>query len=104
MDMQFRSGLFGLVLKFLRYYVIRRTGNIRHKCFFPDQVNAYFKGHEVVARYGYKFPVSGRLASILGFPLVLAAERFVSNMPGVRWLGKYMTFVVKRPVAAATSR
>ncbi len=65
--LQFRSGLFGFALKFLRYYVTRRTGNIRHKCIFPDQVAWYFSGQQIVARYGYKFPVSGRLARLFGF-------------------------------------
>ena len=95
---QFRSGLFGFALKFLRYYVTRRTGNIRHKCIFPDQVKThYFKGRDIVARYGYKFPVSGRLAKMFGFSPVFAAERLVASTPGLRWMGKYMTFVVRKP-------
>jgi ubiquinone/menaquinone biosynthesis C-methylase UbiE len=98
---QFRSGLFGLVLKFLRYYVTRRTGNIRHKCIFPDQVAGYFAGHEIVARYGYKFPVSGRLAKVFGFRTVSYVERVLAGTPAVRWLGKYMTFVVRRRSSGA---
>ncbi len=102
---QFRSGLFGLVLKFLRYYVVRRTGNIRHKCIFPDQVAGLFEGHEIVARFGYKFPVSGRLSKVLGFRFMSHIERLLASTPGVRWLGKYMTFVVRRqPLGAASTR
>lgn len=101
---QFRSGLFGLVLKFLRYYVTRRTGNIRHKCIFPDQVAGFFEGHDIVARYGYKFPVSGRLANILGFRFVSYVERLIASTPAVRWLGKYMTFVVRRQPSGAATR
>jgi hypothetical protein len=101
---QFRSGLFGLVLKFLRYYVTRRTGNIRHKCIFPDQVAGFFHGHDIVARYGYKFPVSGRLAKILGFRFVSYVERLIASTPAVRWLGKYMTFVVRRQPSGAAAR
>ncbi|NOT26779.1 MAG: class I SAM-dependent methyltransferase [Acidobacteria bacterium] len=100
---QFRSGLFGVVLKFLRYYVIRKTGNIRHKCIFPDQVQEYFKGHEIVARFGYKFPVSGRAARVLGYGTVAAIERALANTPGIRWFGKYMTFVVRRRPAGSVA-
>ena len=96
---QFRSGLFGFALKFLRYYVTRRTGNIRHKCIFPDQVGSYyFAGRDVVERYGYKFPVSGRMAKLLGFRPMFHAERLIASTPVLRWLGKYMTFVVQKPV------
>lgn len=101
---QFRSGLFGLVLKFLRYYVARRTGNIRHKCIFPDQLNTYFEGHEILTRFGYKFPLSGRLARILGFEAVSYIERLLSSTPAIRWLGKYMTFVVRRPLSGVAGR
>jgi SAM-dependent methyltransferase len=95
---QFRSGLFGFVLKFLRYYVSKRTGNIRHKCIFPDQLPELFAGHDIVARYGYKFPVSGRLAKVFGFPFMSRVERILASTPGIRWFGKYMTFVVRRPL------
>jgi ubiquinone/menaquinone biosynthesis C-methylase UbiE len=98
---QFRSGLFGVALKFLRYYVIRRTGNIRHKCIFPDQVSEFFEGHEVIARFGYKFPISGRVANVLGYRIVSAVERCLASTPGIRWFGKYMTFVVRRRPAGA---
>lgn len=94
--LQFRSGLFGVVLKFLRYYLTKRTGNIRHKCIFPDQVSALFEGHEIVAHYGYKFPVSGQLTKLLGMRTVLRLERVLASTPGIRWFGKYMTFVVRR--------
>lgn len=101
---QFRSGLFGFFLKFLRYYVTKRTGNIRHKCIFPDQVGWYFADHDVVARFGYKFPVSGRLARVFGFSLVSAAERLLASTPGIRWFGKYMTFVVRRRSSGSAAR
>jgi SAM-dependent methyltransferase len=94
--LQFRSGLFGVVLKFLRYYVAKRTGNIRHKCIFPDQVSSLFRDHEIVARYGYKFPLSGHLATLIGFPLMLRLEGVLARTPLVRWCGKYMTFVLRR--------
>jgi ubiquinone/menaquinone biosynthesis C-methylase UbiE len=99
--LQFRSGFFGVFLKFLRYYVVRRTGNIRHKCIFPDQLPALFKGHEVIARFGYKFPISGRLAKIFGYRAVSAIERGLASTPGIRWFGKYMTFVVRKAPAHA---
>jgi ubiquinone/menaquinone biosynthesis C-methylase UbiE len=98
--LQFRSGLFGFALKFLRYYVTKKTGNIRHKCIFPDQLPALFDGFEIVARYGYKFPVSGRLARLLGFGPMMRVERILASTPIVRWFGKYMTFVVRRRAAA----
>ena len=99
--LQFRSGLFGVVLKFVRYYISKRTGNIRHKCIFPDQVQDYFEGHEIVARFGYKFPVSGRAARLLGYDAVSALERVLASTPGIRWFGKYMTFVVRRRPAGS---
>jgi len=94
--LQFRSGLYGVVLKFLRYYFTKGTGNIRHKCIFPDQVSALFDGHEIIGHYGYKFPVSGRLARVFGMQPMLAVERALSTVPGLRWFGKYKTFVLKR--------
>jgi ubiquinone/menaquinone biosynthesis C-methylase UbiE len=94
--LQFRSGLFGVVLKFLRYYVTRRTKNIRHKCIFPDQLSTLFAGHEIVERYGYKFPVSGRLATVFGLRFMQRVERLFASTPGIRWFGKYMTFVIRR--------
>ena len=98
--LQFRSGLYGLFLKFGRYYITKRTANIRHKCIFPDQVSTMFRGHTVVGQYGYKFPVSGRLAKVIGLPAVLTVERILSRIPGIRWLGKYKTFVLQRQPAA----
>ena len=94
--LQFRSGLFGLFLKLGRYYLTKRTGNIRHKCIFPDQVKHLFAGHEIVAHYGYKFPVSGRLSKLFGMRAMLRVERMLASTPGIRWFGKYMTFVVRR--------
>jgi SAM-dependent methyltransferase len=99
---QFRSGLYGVVLKFMRYYVTRRTGNIRHKCIFPDQLSHYFDGFDIVARYGYKFPGAGWLAKMIGFEPVFALERWLSRIPGVRWLGKYMTFAVRHRAGSPT--
>ena len=98
--LQFRSGLYGFFLKFARYYLTKRTGNIRHKCIFPDQLAAMFKGHKIVAQYGYKFPVSGRLAKVLGLRTVLGIERVLASTPGLRWLGKYKTFVLQRQPTA----
>jgi|KBSSwiStaDraftv2_1062776.scaffolds.fasta_scaffold446599_1 ubiquinone/menaquinone biosynthesis C-methylase UbiE len=98
--LQFRSGLYGLFLKFGRYYLSKRTGNIRHKCIFPDQVSKLFAGHKIVGHYGYKFPISGRLASIIGTPAMLRVERVLARTPGLRWFGKYKTFVLTRqPIA-----
>jgi ubiquinone/menaquinone biosynthesis C-methylase UbiE len=94
--LQFRSGLYGLVLKFAHYWVRKRAGDIRHKCIFPDQVPALFAGHRIVAHYGYKFPLSGLFARVFGLKAVMAVERALSSMPGVRWLGKYKTFVLQR--------
>ena len=102
--LQFRSGLYGFVLKFLRYYVTKQTGNIRHKCIFPDQVRELFAGHEIVAQYGYKFPVSGRLASVFGDGFVMGLERVLASTPGIRWFGKYKTFVLRRRPAARFPR
>ena len=102
--LQFRSGLYGLVLKFIRYYIVRRTGNIRHKCIFPDQMAHYFSGLEIVGRYGYKFPGAGVAAKFLGFGVVSSVERVLASIPGVRWLGKYMTFVVRRVPSGAGAR
>ena len=98
--LQFRSGLYGLFLKFGRYYLTKRTGNIRHKCIFPDQLSTLFKGHRVVGHYGYKFPISGRLAKVIGMRAVLGLERVLASTPGIRWLGKYKTFVLQRESAA----
>jgi ubiquinone/menaquinone biosynthesis C-methylase UbiE len=94
--LQFRSGLYGLVLKFAHYWVRKRAGDIRHKCIFPDQVPTMFAGHKIVAHYGYKFPLSGLMARIFGFKAVMVVERALSGIPGVRWLGKYKTFVLQR--------
>jgi ubiquinone/menaquinone biosynthesis C-methylase UbiE len=94
--LQFRSGLYGLVLKFVHYWVRKRAGDIRHKCIFPDQVPVLFAGHKIVAHYGYKFPLSGFFARIVGLKTVMAVERVLSAVPGVRWLGKYKTFVLQR--------
>jgi ubiquinone/menaquinone biosynthesis C-methylase UbiE len=98
--LQFRSGLYGLFLKLGRYYLTKRTGNIRHKCIFPDQVKQLFAGHEIVAHYGYKFPVSGRLSSLFGMRAMLRVERVLASTPGIRWFGKYMTFAVRRRPAS----
>ncbi len=46
-------------------------------------------------RAGYKFPGSGRLAKIFGFRLVALLNLAFSKLPGVRWLGGYMLFVVE---------
>jgi len=94
--LQFRSGLYGLVLKFAHYWVRKRAGDIRHKCIFPDQVPVLFAGHKIVAHYGYKFPLSGLFARVFGFKAVMAVERALAGVPGVRWLGKYKTFVLQR--------
>lgn len=94
--LQFRSGLYGVFLKFARYYLTKKTGQIRHKCIFPDQVSTLFAGHKIVGHYGYKFPVSGLLARVFGFKLVLGLERVLSVTPGIRWFGKYKTFVLQR--------
>jgi SAM-dependent methyltransferase len=93
---QFRSGLYGLFLKFARYYLRKRTGNIRHKCIFPDQLPTLFAGHKIIGHYGYKFPVSGLLARIFGVGPVMALERVLASTPGIRWMGKYKTFVLQR--------
>ena len=93
---QFRSGLYGLVLKFAHYWVRKRAGDIRHKCIFPDQVPVLFAGHKIVGHYGYKFPLSGLFARVFGLKAVMAVERVLSAVPGVRWLGKYKTFVLQR--------
>ena len=94
--LQFRSGLYGLFLKVGRYYLTKRTGQIRHKCIFPDQVSTLFAGHKIVGHYGYKFPMSGLLARVFGLGPMLAVERALAVTPGVRWLGKYKTFVLQR--------
>jgi ubiquinone/menaquinone biosynthesis C-methylase UbiE len=94
---QFRSGLYGLVLKYAHYWIRRRGyADIRHKCIFPDQVPTLFAGHKIVGHYGYKFPLSGLLARIVGLKAVMAVERVLSAVPGIRWLGKYKTFVLQR--------
>jgi ubiquinone/menaquinone biosynthesis C-methylase UbiE len=94
---QFRSGLYGLVLKFAHYWIRKRGyADIRHKCLFPDQVPVLFAGHKIVGHYGYKFPLSGLFARIFGLKLVMAVERVFAAVPGIRWLGKYKTFVLQR--------
>jgi SAM-dependent methyltransferase len=100
---QFRSGFYGLILTFLRYYIVKRTGNVRHKCIFPDQIGTFFSGHDIVARYGYKLPMSGLVSRIFGYRFVSAVERILAHTPAVRWVGKYMTFVVRRQASAGAT-
>ena len=100
---QFRSGLYGGVIHRLRYGKRTDRGGLRNRCIFPDQVRQFFGERKILGRAGYKFPGSGRLARIFGFRFVSLLNLVFSKIPGVRWLGCYMLFVVERGPEPATS-
>ncbi|MFQ5733878.1 MAG: class I SAM-dependent methyltransferase [Planctomycetaceae bacterium] len=92
---QFRSGYYGLLINIIRYCLIKRV-DVRNRCLFPGQLPRFFRDRKIHARFGYKFPASGRLARVFGYSIVRLANRLIGRIPLIRWFGGHLTVVLEK--------
>jgi ubiquinone/menaquinone biosynthesis C-methylase UbiE len=99
---EFNSGLYGVVLAFLRH-VLRKRGRVAQACLFPGRVNGRFEGLIVRRTMGVKLPFTGFLCKVLGTRIVTAINLMAGSAPGLKWLCYCVIVEAEKPLVRATS-